>query len=154
MPAQPVPDNSGSDLLQAIQEMKPVQRFPKGATLIQQGYPATGVYLVESGTVRVLLPGGQRQKQLLEVASPGAILGLSESMVGEKYRITAIAGEETKAVFIGREEFLALLRDRSDLCLRVVRILSEDLHVLYHKFRSISSPPGRPRQRSLNAQLN
>ena len=30
---------------------------------------------------------------------------------------------------------------------RPVRLLSEDLHVLYHKFRNISAHPGRPRQR-------
>lgn len=88
--------------------MKPAQRFSKGATLFQEGLPAAGVYLVETGEVRVLLPGGQRQRQLLEVAGPGTILGLSESMAGEKYRITAVAGQETTAVFIPREEFLGI----------------------------------------------
>jgi hypothetical protein len=38
--------------------------------------------------------------------------------------------------------------------MEVVRFLSEDLHALYHKFRSISAHPGRPRQRPLDEQLN
>jgi hypothetical protein len=35
-----------------------------------------------------------------------------------------------------------------------VRLLSEDLHGLYHKFRSLSAHPGRPRQRPADEQLN
>jgi len=143
-----------SDLLQALRGIKSVQRFPKGAKLFQQGSAVTGVYLVESGEVRVLLPTGPNQKQLLEVVGPGTMLGLSESMTGEKYRITAEAGEQTTAAFIPREEFLGFLRDHGDFCMLVVRLLSEDLHGLYHKFRSISAHPGRPRHRPLDEQLN
>ena len=142
------------DLLQALHGIKSVQRFPKGATLFQQGSAVAGVYLVESGEVRVLLSAGQSQKQFLEVVGPGTLLGLSESMTGEKYRITAEAGEQTTAAFIPREEFLGFLRDHGDFCMQVVRLLSEDLHGLYHKFRSISAHPGRPRHRSLDEQLN
>jgi len=152
--SQPPSNHLSSDLLLALQGMKPVQRLPKGATLFQQGHPATGVYLVRDGEIRILLPSGQRQRQLLEVAGPDAILGLSESMSGEKYRITAVAGDEAAVVFISREEFMAFLHEHCDFCLQVVRLLSQDLHALYHKFRSISAHPGRPRQRSLDEQLN
>jgi CRP-like cAMP-binding protein len=75
-------------------------------------------------------------------------------MTGEKYRITAEAGERTTVAFIPRKEFLALLREHGDFCMQVVRSLSEDLHGLYHKFRSISAHPGRPRHRPLDEQLN
>jgi CRP-like cAMP-binding protein len=102
----------------------------------------------------VLLPTPQSQRQLLEVVGPGTMLGLSESMSGEKYRITAEAGEQTTVGFIPREEFLEFLREHGDFCMQVVRLLSEDLHAIYHKFRSISAHPGRPRHRPLDEQLN
>jgi CRP-like cAMP-binding protein len=75
-------------------------------------------------------------------------------MTGEEYRITAEAGGETKAAFIPREEFLEFLREHCDFCMQMVRLLSEELHGLYYKFRSISAHPGRPRQRPLDEQLN
>jgi CRP-like cAMP-binding protein len=109
---------------------------------------------VESGEVRVLLPTGQHQKQLLEVVGPGTILGLSESMSGETYRITAEAGDEATAVFIPRDELLEFLLKHGDFSMQIVRLLSGDLHALYHKFRGISAHPGRPRQRPLDEQLN
>jgi CRP-like cAMP-binding protein len=75
-------------------------------------------------------------------------------MSGDNYRITAEAGDRTTAAFIAREEFVEFLREHGDFSMQVVRLLSEDLHRLYHKFRSISAHPGRPRHRPLDEQLN
>ena len=154
MSSQPTPSKLSPDLLQTLHGIKSVRLFPKGTTLFQEGTVATGVYLVESGEVRVLLPTGQSQKQLLQVVGPGAMLGLSECVTGVEYRITAEAGDQTTAAFIPREEFLEFLREHCDFCMQVVRLLSENLHGLYHKFRSISAHPGRPRHRPLDEQLN
>jgi len=150
----PRPGRLSPELLQALRGIKSVRLFAKDDTLFQQGSVGTGVYLVLSGEVRILLATGQSEKQLLEVVGPGSLLGLGESMTGEKYRITAEAGERTTVAFIPRKEFLALLREHGDFCMQVVRSLSEDLHGLYHKFRSISAHPGRPRHRPLDEQLN
>ena len=152
--SQPTPGKLSPDLLRALHGIKSVRLFPKGATLFQQGSAVTGLYLVESGEVRVLLSTGQSHRQLVEVVGPGTMLGLSESMSGEKYRITAEAGEQTAAAFIPRADFLEFLRGNAEYCMQVVRLLSEDLHGLYHKFRSISAHPGRPRHRPLDEQLN
>ena len=154
MSSQPTPGKLSPDLLQALQGIKSVRRFPKGATLFQQGSAVTGVYLVERGEVRVLLSTAQSQRQLLEVVGAGTMLGLSESMSGDRYRVTAEAGGPTTAAFIPRAEFLEFLREHAEFCMQVVRLLSEDLHGLYHKFRSISAHPGRPRHRPLDEQLN
>lgn len=151
---QPTPRKLSPVLLKTLIGRRQVQRFATGAALFQQGSPVRGVYLVESGEVRLLLAMGGCQKQLLEVAGPGTVLGLSESMGGANYRVTAEAGKVTTAVLIPRDEFLASLREHGDVCMQMVRILSEDLNGLYHRFRSISAHPGRPRQRPLDEQLN
>jgi len=49
---------------------------------------------------------------------------------------------------------LEFLREHAEYCVQVVRLLSEDLHGLYHKFRSITAHPGRPRHRPVDEQLN
>jgi CRP-like cAMP-binding protein len=142
------------DLWEALHGVKSVRIYPKGATLFEQGTEVAGVYVVESGVVRVLLPTAQNGRQLLEVAGPGSVLGLSESMSGEAYRVTAEAGDHTTVAFIPRESFVDFLREHCDFCMQVVRLLSEDLHGLYHKFRTISAHPGRPRRRPADEQLN
>jgi len=130
------------------------QEFPKGATLCEQGVPAAGIYLIETGAVRILLSAGDDKDQLLEVVGAGTLLGLSDSMAGEQYRVTAEAEEPTTATFISREAFLDFLSRHQDFCMQVIRLLSENLHGLYHKFRSVNAHPGRPRRRSLNEGLS
>lgn len=152
--SQPTAHNFSPDLLQALNAIKSIRVFHEGAPLYQQGAMVSGIYVVESGEVRVLLPTGQNQKQLLEVLGPGSVLGLSENLSGESYRVTTEAGEETMTAFVPRDEFLGLLREHNDFSMQVVRLLSEELHGLYRKFRSITAHPGRPRQRPLNEQLN
>ena len=149
-----VPKKLSPELLQSLHGIKRVRAFPEGTKLFQQGSAVNGIYLVETGEVRVLLPTGQCQEQLLEVVGPGAVLGLSECMTGECYRITAQASDETTAAFIPREEFTAFLKEHCDFSMEVVRLLSGELHGLYQKFRNITAHPGRPRQRPLDEQLN
>ena len=143
----------GQEFEVALRGMMTVRAFPKGAGLFRQGMSATGVYLIEKGSVRVLLATSD-QNQLLEVVGPGALLGLSDNVAGGAYRVTAEAAEPTTAAFVEREAFMNFLGYHHDFCMQVVRLLSDNLHALYHKFRSVSAHPGRPRRRSLNQQLN
>jgi CRP-like cAMP-binding protein len=152
--SRPTPARLSPDLWQALHGIKAVRVYPKGTQLFRHGASVAGVYVVESGEVRVLLPTGSGSQQLLQIAGPGSILGLIESMSGDDHRVTAEAGNHATVAFIPREVFLNFLRDHCEFCMQVVRLLSEDLHGLYHKFRSISAHPGRPRHRSLEEQLN
>jgi CRP-like cAMP-binding protein len=154
MSSRPTPGKLSPDFMQALHGIKSMQLFAKGDTLFRHGSVVNGVYLVERGEVRVFLPTSQSQMQLLEVVGPGTALGMTESMTGGTYRVTAEAGDDTMLAFIPREKFVEFLRGHGDFCMQVVRILSEDLHGLYNKFRSISAHPGRPRQRALGEQLN
>lgn len=142
------------DLYQALHGIKSVKVYSKGATLFRRGMPVTGTYVVDSGRVRILLPTLQGRPQLLEIAGPGTILGLSETMSGDDYRVTAQADDHVTVSFIARESFLEFLRLNCEYCMQIVRLLSEDLHGLYHKFRSISARPGRPRRYRPDEQLN
>jgi CRP-like cAMP-binding protein len=154
VPSSPTPGSLSPELLQALDAIKSVRSLDEGATLFQEGSPATGIYLVESGAVRVLLSNAQSKKQLLEIAGPGAMFGLSETLSGEKYRTTVEADDETTAAFITREKLLGLLRDNGEFCMEVLRVLIADLHGLYHRFRGISAHPGRPRRRPLDQNIN
>jgi CRP-like cAMP-binding protein len=154
VPLTPTPGGLSAELLQALDAIKTVRQFPQGATLFHEGSPAAGIYLVESGEVRILLSNNQTQKQLLEVVRPGTVFGLSECLSGEKYRTTAEADDETTVALVAREKLIELLRENGDFCMEVLRFLIGDLHALYHKFRGISAHPGRPRRNPLGENLN
>jgi len=138
----------------SLRQVMTRQEFSQGSALYRQGASAAGIYLVETGAVRMLLSAGEDQNQLLGVVGAGTLLGLSDSMAGQHYRVTAEAEEPTTAAFISREAFLEFLSRHQDFCMQVLRLLSENLHGLYHKFRSVSAHPGRPRRRSLDEGLS
>ena len=142
-----------AELIQALDPIKEVLLFSQRTTLFREGSPVPGLYLVESGEVRILLSAGAQRKQLLEVVGPGALLGLSESLSGGKYAVTAEVGEQTAVSFITKDRFRELMLGHGEYCMQIVRLLSEDLHGVYSKFRGIGAHPGRPRLRKLE-ELN
>jgi CRP-like cAMP-binding protein len=154
MTSTPAPRKVSPELLQALHRIKSARLYSRGATLFQQGSASAGVYLVLSGEVRLLLTGGPREDQLLQVMGPGTMLGLSESMNGEKHRARAETGDRTTVGFIPRQEFRGFLLEHEEFCMQVVESLSDELHGIYHKFRSITAHPGRPRHRLLDEELN
>ncbi len=154
MSSPPLPPNLSPELWQILDGIKQVRVYPHGSRLFEQGDEVSGVYGVESGQVRLLLATVQNHLQLLEVAGPGTILGLTETLSQDSHRVTAEAGGDTTAAFIPRDSLLEFLQGHGDFCLQVVRLLSEDLHGLYHKFRNISAHPGRPRQRPPDEELD
>lgn len=154
LPEQPSPSSMSAELSLALVKIQSSLAFGVGDILFQQSSPVLGVYIVESGQVRILLATGHSEKQLLEVLGPGTILGLSESISGANYRATAQAASVLATSFIVREKLLSLLRENPSFSMEIVRMLSEELHTIYQKFRSISAHPGRPRRRDLNVHLN
>lgn len=142
--------NVSRELETALRAIAEPRVFPKGTPLFKQGETADGFYILEKGSVQVLLEAGENLSQFLDEAGPGSLLGLSDSMAGERYRTTAEASIETSAGFVDRERFVQFLAKRQEFCMEIVRLLSASLDLLYHKFRSVSAHPGRPRRRSLH----
>ena len=121
--------------------------FSKGAALYREGAEATGFYLVESGSVRVLLTAN-RCHHVLDTVGAGGILGLPETVPGGTYRATVEAEVATEAAFVERQAFLSLLADHPDLCMHVIRMLNENLKGLYQEFRAAGAQPPRRYRRT------
>ncbi len=144
--ADAFPNKLPLDLWSALHGIRSVRTYSKGRSLFQCGRPAQGVYLIEKGEVRLLFPSSSGAGRVFETAGPGVMLGLSETMCGEAHKLTAEAAGQTRVSFVGREELLRFLRQDQRCCMQIVRLLSEDLHLLYHKFQAESGSVSRPRK--------
>ena len=142
------------ELLQALNEIQSPCSFSKGETIFKQDAPVRGVYVLEAGEVGISLSSTHSPRQLLEVVGPGTILGMGESMCGANYRVTTEALTPVRTSFISRDKLLVLLKDYPSFSMEIARLLSEELHGLYNKFRSISAHPGRPRRREPDLRSN
>jgi CRP-like cAMP-binding protein len=134
---------------QVLGPLTAIRSFPKGAKLFPQGRPAKGVFVIEQGEVKAFLSADPKLSQPFDVPGPGSVLGLSESVPGREYKVTAQAADPIRAAYIEREKLMHFLSEHCDICMQIVQLLSEDLHVLYHKFRSFGGTPVRGRGKSV-----
>jgi len=74
---------------------------------------------------------------LLRAAGPGEILGLSATLTGQDYEVTAQTTTLAELVFIRRRDFLRYLKEHSEVCLQVVECLSNDVQSAYDRVRTL-----------------
>ena len=134
MAAQTITEFPGG-FRQALEALKTRKNYGPGEVLFRRGQAARGIYLVESGSVRLEAINGVEQGPF-GTASQGAILGLCETVSGHNYFLSAEAVTPVSVAFVSRVALLRFLREHHDYCMHVVRLLSEDLHLLYESFRA------------------
>jgi CRP-like cAMP-binding protein len=125
------------------------QQYRKGVLLFEQGVAAEDIFLVENGEVRLTLHSQATSETVFAVAGAGSVLGLSEAITGDIHKLCAVTAQPCQISRIPRPDLLEFLRKHHEFCMHVVRLLSEDLHGLYHCFLTIA-PKSRPRKASSN----
>ena len=125
------------DALAAFDDIKSARTSPKGTVLFREGHAAHGVFLLCEGRVRLSVCSESGSRMILRVAAPGEILGLSASLAGGCYQVTAEALDTVRLAAVRRKDLLHFLRRHRDACLRIVNLLSQDLHIAYDRVRTV-----------------
>jgi CRP/FNR family transcriptional regulator, cyclic AMP receptor protein len=123
--------------LEEFDGIKSVQGYAKGSVLFREGESAQGAFLLCQGRVRLTVCSESGRRLTIRTAPAGEILGLSAVLSGGHYEATAEAVEAVQAAEIHRKELLHFLRGHREVCLQVVNLLSEDLHVAYDRVRAV-----------------
>ena len=126
-----------TDALQAFDAIKTVSLQPRGAVLFAEDRPPRGIFLLCDGRAKLSICSENGKRLMLRVAGPGEVLGLSASLSGQPYEVTAEMLDASQVVFIKRKDLLKFLRDFPHACMQVVHLLSGDLHSAYDRVRSL-----------------
>jgi CRP/FNR family transcriptional regulator len=126
-----------AEALRSFDSIKLVQQFPRGETLFQEGRLPRGIFVLCEGRVKLSICSESGKRLMLRVAGPGEVLGLSATMSGKPYEITAEVLDNAQIAFVKRKELLKFLRDHTDACMQVVHLLSQDLHVAFDRVRTV-----------------
>ena len=133
------------DLWLALQALGPSGVDCTQKTLFRCGEPCRGLYMVEEGCVKLRLSLPEGGGPEFETVGAGAVIGLAETMTGGDHKLTAEAMDGARISYIDRVSFMEGLQKNHELSLRIVHLLSEDLHKLYQRFLSMlptSHPSG------------
>ena len=126
-----------ADSLHAFDEIKRLAVFPRNTVLLAEGKPVRGIYLLCDGRARISICSENKKRLTLRVAGPGEVLGLGAALTNTNYEITAELLDASQVGFVRRKELMKFLREHPEVCMQVVRMLSQDLHGAYERVRSM-----------------
>jgi len=123
--------------LREFDHIKEIQTCQRGNLLFREGQIARSVFLLCQGRVRLSVCSESGRRMTVRYARAGELLGLSAALSGGSYEVTAEALEPLQFAEVRRKDLLHFLHGHRDVCLQVVNVLSEDLHVAYDRVRSV-----------------
>lgn len=109
-------DETGLERLAAIANQFDA---PSGHVLMERGQPGTGIFVIEEGTVRVDLPGGD-QVTLRAGDFVGELSVLADAPRTARVCVT----DDLKAVAIRRNDLTELLKSEPSIALAMLRALA------------------------------
>jgi CRP/FNR family transcriptional regulator, cyclic AMP receptor protein len=123
--------------LEELDGIKSFQTYPKGSVLFREGETAHSAFLLCQGRIRLSVCSENGRRMTIRIAPAGEVLGLSAVLSGGRYEVTAEVVDAVGAAGIRRKELLNFLRGHREVCMQVVNLLSEDLHVAYDRVRAV-----------------
>jgi CRP/FNR family transcriptional regulator len=123
--------------LHAFQKITCSTAYPKGAILFVEGQISRGLYVLCQGRVKLSTCTVDGRTLIVKLADPGDVLGLSATISGTPYELTAQTVEPCQVNFVGREDFLCFLRENVGACFRVAEQLSDRYNKACQGVRSL-----------------
>ena len=108
----------------------------RGGEIIQAKYVVI-IYILCDGRAKLSICSDTGKRLTLRVAGPGEVLGLGAALSNSPYEVTAELLDNSQVVFVRKKELTKFLREHRTVCMEIVRMLSQDLHVAYERVRSI-----------------
>jgi CRP/FNR family cyclic AMP-dependent transcriptional regulator len=114
--------------LQAFEAIKYATAYPQGAVLFVEGQLPRGIFVLCKGSVKLSINSPSGRTVIVKLAEPGEVLGLSATISGKPYEVTAETLDPCQVNFVKREDFLHFLKDDVEACFKVAEQLSEKYH--------------------------
>jgi CRP-like cAMP-binding protein len=111
--------------LEAIGNSK---QFSPAHVLFREGGKSVGVFLIRKGKV---LMSVNSMPKLDRVFSAGSLLGLPSTFTGHCYSLTAVTIADCEVVFVPREQFLELMRQKPELCREATEVLGPEVTFIH-----------------------
>jgi CRP/FNR family transcriptional regulator, cyclic AMP receptor protein len=121
----------GEDALAACVERLRARRFRRDETVFHQGDPGDALFIIGSGSVKVVLPSPDAgEAAILATLGPGDFFGELAMLDGEPHSATVIALDNTETLVLGRADFETLFVREPELWRALVGSLARELRRL------------------------
>jgi CRP/FNR family transcriptional regulator, cyclic AMP receptor protein len=123
--------------LEAFEKIKHTTVYPEGAELFVERQEPRGIFVICKGSVKLSASSSNGKTMIVKIAQAGEVLGLSATVSGRPYEVTAITLDPCQISFVKREDFLRFLKNDVQVCFKVAEQLSEKYYVVCKEVRSL-----------------
>lgn len=123
--------------IESFEQIKYATAYPKGAILFVEGQAPRGIFVLCKGRVKLSICSTDGKTLILKIAEAGEVLGLSASVSGKSYELTAETIDPCQINFVKRDDFLHFLKEHPEACMRVAEELSEKYNTACREIRSL-----------------
>ncbi len=126
------------DELTYIAERAVARRFGAGQVIFSEGDVCPGLWVIESGRVRIFKssPGGR--EQVLAIEGPGSSVAELPVFDGGNYPASAASVDETALLFVSKADFQSLCLKHPQVALKVLRTVGRRLRGLVAMIEELS----------------
>lgn len=122
-----------------------ILHFRKGQYIFNEGSTPIGIYIVQSGKVKMSQFGSDGKEQIVRMAISGEILSITELFTGARHTSSAKTLEDTTLQYISRHDILDLVWKQPALFESFLHLLSLNLQQAEEKITAMAYKPVRGR---------
>lgn len=116
--------------LQRMLATSAIEQAEAGQVLFDRGQPARHFYIVVEGQVNLTLYSKSGEEKIVDILGPGQSFAEAVMfMSGPAYPVSAVAAVSSRIARFPSQEYLAILRESPETCLRMLGHLSQRLHM-------------------------
>jgi CRP/FNR family transcriptional regulator, cyclic AMP receptor protein len=129
------------------------RHFSTGETVFSEGEPCAGLYVVESGNIRIFKSSAGGREQVLSIDGPGSSVAELPVFDGGNYPASVSAIDSATLLFVSKQDFQALCLTHPQVALKVLRVVGARLRRLVGIIEELSFTTVRHRLASLLLRL-
>jgi CRP/FNR family transcriptional regulator len=131
--------------LQFLAERAVPRNYSKGELLFTEGDPCAGLFVIQSGRVRIFKSSLNGREQVLAVEGPGSSVAELPLFDGGNYPASTAALNDAKVYFISKQDFHSLCLVHPQVPLKVLKVVGGRLRKLVGIIEELSFTTVRSR---------
>jgi len=129
------------------------RHYSAGEIVFSEGELCSGLYVVQSGHIRIFKSSASGREQVLSIDGPGGSVAELPVFDGGNYPASAAAIEDATLLFVSKQDFQALCLAYPQVALKVLRVVGARLRKLIGIIEELSFTTVRHRLASFLVRL-
>jgi CRP/FNR family cyclic AMP-dependent transcriptional regulator len=129
------------------------RNYVTGQSVFSEGEPCSGLYVVQSGHVRIFKSSANGREQVLSIDGPGSSIAELPVFDGGSYPASVTAIDDATLLFVSKQDFQALCLAHPQVALKVLRVVGARLRRLVGIIEELSFTTVRHRLASFLLRL-